>query len=467
MDKYSSTIQNNNHIPSKSPLHEELQRLPRFSPECCIYRVPRHLQMVNEGAYTPLVISIGPLHHHDNHLRETEIHKLKYLQSFLNRSRNPNFSLDLEDFLEIVRKNEDRIRGYYADPMVAQLKSQELAKMVLVDSAFLIELFSRRNDTRLISEDDQMFNRPRMVVEVSHDIRLEENQIPFFILCELYSAAGFDQPPGSPKFIDIACIFLNISKKVDHESQYIYKHFLDLLRFDFLPSQPRSTQNETNFIQDSADQSGSGCFKWNTPRNENNYKKEPKNIVVCKTATALHEAGVKFKRKKDSSQCTPLDIEFDPNEGTLSIPRLVVQDDTEALFKNLAVFEQCHYFDDSYIIDYISFLDFLINTPEDVELFVKEGIIENWLGNEEKVADLFNGLNKHLKLRTESFYYAKQSKELDEYYNRTWNHHRAVLRQKYFNHPWATISVVYAVVLLLLTILQAITGVISALPSKN
>ena len=33
---------------------------PIRRPECCIYRVPPRLRQVNEEAYTPMLISIGP-----------------------------------------------------------------------------------------------------------------------------------------------------------------------------------------------------------------------------------------------------------------------------------------------------------------------------------------------------------------------------------------------------------------------
>ncbi|XP_062177918.1 uncharacterized protein LOC133882718 [Alnus glutinosa] len=36
---------------------------PPLSPECCIYKVPSDLRKMNEEAYTPQVISIGPFHH--------------------------------------------------------------------------------------------------------------------------------------------------------------------------------------------------------------------------------------------------------------------------------------------------------------------------------------------------------------------------------------------------------------------
>ena len=36
---------------------------PPLSTGCHIYKVPYHLRKLNEEAYTPHVISIGPIHH--------------------------------------------------------------------------------------------------------------------------------------------------------------------------------------------------------------------------------------------------------------------------------------------------------------------------------------------------------------------------------------------------------------------
>ena len=50
------------------------------SSECCIYRVPRRLRNVNREAYTPLLISIGPLNRENKRLEAMEKEKLKYLK---------------------------------------------------------------------------------------------------------------------------------------------------------------------------------------------------------------------------------------------------------------------------------------------------------------------------------------------------------------------------------------------------
>ncbi|KAF9688696.1 hypothetical protein SADUNF_Sadunf01G0015000 [Salix dunnii] len=75
IDKLTKTVQ------------EELKTLHAFSDKCSIYRVPKRLRGSREYAYTPQIVSIGPIHHGKEELREMEVHKKLYLQEFLERGK--------------------------------------------------------------------------------------------------------------------------------------------------------------------------------------------------------------------------------------------------------------------------------------------------------------------------------------------------------------------------------------------
>ena len=48
---------------------------PPVSTEYCrIYKVPYYLRKVNKDAYTPQVISIGPIHHDEERFQTMEMH---------------------------------------------------------------------------------------------------------------------------------------------------------------------------------------------------------------------------------------------------------------------------------------------------------------------------------------------------------------------------------------------------------
>ena len=56
--------------------------------KCCIYRVTINLRKVNEEAYTPPLISIGPFHYGRRDLNPMQEQKQRYSQYFLERVSN-------------------------------------------------------------------------------------------------------------------------------------------------------------------------------------------------------------------------------------------------------------------------------------------------------------------------------------------------------------------------------------------
>ena len=46
---------------------------PNWGPECCIYKVPKRLCDVKKEAYTPKLISIGPVHHYKDELKDMQM----------------------------------------------------------------------------------------------------------------------------------------------------------------------------------------------------------------------------------------------------------------------------------------------------------------------------------------------------------------------------------------------------------
>ncbi|GAB4835913.1 hypothetical protein Ancab_000832 [Ancistrocladus abbreviatus] len=360
-----------------------------------------------------------------------EEYKLRYLNFFLVRAKKHN----LEDYVNVVKEGEEFLRESYAE--VINLDSDAFVEMVLVDAAFIIELFSRVMNCQLIEDDDIIFRSPRMLPQVLHDLELEENQLPFLIIRKLYDFAfeldGFD----CRYFLDITRNFFGNA----HHELYSKRK---------LPSEPKRF---VDFLR--------ACYRPSSPQPEPVGPDEQllcsNEQFLCSNVIYLHKAGVKIKPAEND---TPLlDITF--SERLLSIPKIVIQDTTESLWRNLMVFEQCHNCEVSYISDYLTLLDSLIDDAKDVQMLIEAQIIENLLGNNEDVSDLFRKLCKNIGLVRSTFYYRDICQQLNKHCSSKWHKHKATLRQKYFNHPWAALSVISAFVLLLLTVIQAITGVVS------
>ncbi|XP_016646954.1 PREDICTED: UPF0481 protein At3g47200-like [Prunus mume] len=366
----------NPYIPLETSMRQELGRLSPLSSSCCIYRVPERLKLVNENAYTPQVVSIGPLHHGKKGLEDMEEQKKRYLQEFLCQTK-----VSLEDCIKKIRDQETRLRSCYAETI--GFSSDEFVRIILVDATFIIELLLKHNFRTPRKENDRIFNKPVMFHDIMTDMKLLENQLPFFILEDL---------------------FLSTRRSL------CQSEVVPSIRLDNLT----------------------------TP-----------------SGTELYQAGVKFKV---GSRKNIFDIRF--TDGILEIPKIRVEDHTEISLRNLLAFEQCHY-DHKYVGDYMIIMDRLVNNASDVDLLVDRGIIENVLGDRKEVAALFNNLGIGI-FGSPDFTFANLYQDLNRYCSSTSHKRMANLRQNYFNTPWRTLSVIAAVVLLILTLIQTVRSIISA-----
>ncbi|KAK9946033.1 hypothetical protein M0R45_011516 [Rubus argutus] len=357
--------QQGQHMPLITSMRQELEELPTFSSLCCIYKVPERLRRVSEKAYTPQVVSIGPLHHSKVGLKAMEVHKKRYLQDFISRSKG-----SLEEYVVNMKNQEAKLRNCYAETI--QFGSDEFVKIILVDAAFIIEVLLRYHFHELQEENDRIFNKPWMLQDVWPDMRLLENQLPFFVLEELYAKVSSNLPvtPVTPSLIDLSYHFFTSLMHIEGTEGNLenirsstVEHFVDFCRSLYLPlplKRPIKGRLET---------------------------------LTTPSMTDLHRAGVKFK---------------------------------------------------------------------DVELLVKYGIVENRLGDSSGGSTLINNLADGVIFDSKDFCYAALCKDLNNYCSWTWHKWKANLRQNYFNTPWAVISFTAAVILLILTLVQAVCSVISA-----
>ncbi|KAK2641269.1 hypothetical protein Ddye_023032 [Dipteronia dyeriana] len=392
-----------------------------LSKESCIYRVPPKIRMLDESLYTPTTVSIGPLHHGREELKAMEEHKLRYLQHFLRRT-----NVSLNDLLILAKNMEQKLRGCYAETI--QLGSEDFVEMILLDVVFLLEILLRWSLSDFDRSEDRIIGEPRMIIDIRYDIWFLENQLPLFILRDLFELAN----PTS----------ISLSKLTSEFFSYLYepllldnnllekhfseaKHFLDLLRLCLLPPRPKlDIKNESMFSP------------------------------MAPTIMELHRAGVKFKV---GSMKHFFDIRF--HKGTLELPKMKnIGNYTGHLFRNLQLFERFHC-GTNFVNDFIIILNFLINDPKDADLLVHNGVIENRAWDSEGLSDLLQQLSKNARMLHNKFGYVDLVKDLNDYCKSPWNKRRANLKQNYFNTPWASISVIAAAILLILTFIQSVCSV--------
>ncbi|XP_050219168.1 putative UPF0481 protein At3g02645 [Mercurialis annua] len=405
-------------------MKSRLENLSVVSSERCIYRVPKKFRDVNEYAYTPRLVSIGPFHHGKGDLKAMEEHKWRHLQNFLKQT-----NVNLDDLVQIIKDSEEMARNCYADTI--EMTSDEFVQIMIVDATFIIDILLGTAFPKLTCAIESIYNRSNLMFDIYRDMLLIENQLPYFILGHVLDFANSKAPSSSirwPSILDLTHAYFECYVRLKRAPQSVesseVKHFVDFLRLRLRPIKPRQLS------------------KWGV------------KFEVTRSLTELHEAGVKFKV---ASTAHLLDIQF--SDGVLEIPFIRVTEITEVLFRNLIALEQCHC-EVSYISDYIVFMDTLINTPNDVELLVKYGIMKIMLADNAEASMLFNNLAKELLYDSEVFYYSRLCGDLNDYCKVRWHKWKATLKHNYFNTPWAAISVIAAVILLVLTFIQAVCSIL-------
>uniref|UniRef100_A0A2C9W968 Uncharacterized protein n=1 Tax=Manihot esculenta TaxID=3983 RepID=A0A2C9W968_MANES len=103
------------------------------------------------------------------------------------------------------------------------------------------------------------------------------------------------------------------------------------------------------------------------------------------------------KQRKESAveRNNLFDIDF--VNSTIKILKIQITYTTECVLRNLIAYEQLTSFTSpKYFTDYMIFMDSLINSKKDVELLCRQGIIDNWKGDDETIAILLNKLGEHV-----------------------------------------------------------------------
>ncbi|XP_055802672.1 putative UPF0481 protein At3g02645 [Solanum dulcamara] len=409
---------------------------------CTIFKVNVWLRESNPDAYTPKMVSIGPYHKKNPQLDSMEKYKKLYLRRFLQRKEG----LDVKSCIsEMVKLKKDALECY------DDMKDLD-TKMLLLDCCFVVEFIRER--CQMHPEDYIWHINGDFIFR---DLMLLENQLPFFVLHQLYlmTKQGDDKPLEELVSDWFGSV---IGFPVHYECIENIKHLLHLLHKYSCQGITKktclgNTKKETNKYKIWLHKySCQGITKkiclGNTKKEPNKYK-----IWQMPNATELSEAGVSFS--ENSNMKSLFDIKFE--RGLMTIPCLQVDDDTETILRNLIAYEQqssgVH---PIYFCDYAIFMDQLINSDKDVNLLRQEGIIENLLGEDKQVASLFNKIGNGVTMNQDVFYYKEEFKKAVDHCKNPWNKMMANLKQNYFSSPWVGASTVAVIILLILTAIQTI-----------
>ncbi|KAK1390675.1 hypothetical protein POM88_018853 [Heracleum sosnowskyi] len=410
-------------------MNKELDALANDSSyTVCIYRVSEKYRKSKEEAYTPRVVSIGPLHHGKSHLQAMEAYKLRYLHSFRYR-----FGISVDKLITYASNKEGQIRGCYED--TSNFESEEFCRMILLDGIFVVQLFVK-NLIQMREPGDMLFENQWMASDLMHDMLLLENQLPFNFILGLFN------------FVDGSRVHQKSFYELSHD---YFKGVGNTKNVKLTPS----CEQSRHLVE----------FLVILHRPSSNRQQAPSGNGRCqytRSASQLHAAGVRFGHGMGEL----FEVSFNEKDGLLKLPQLTVNDKTETFFRNLIAFEQCGHYE-KHITSYIIFMDSLIDTAEDVELLVDCEVIENLLGENQQVADLFNNVYKEVIEEQKDFYFSEICNSLDDYskdyiheWNSAWFKWKLILKNEYFSNPWSFVAFMAASAVILLTIVQTVCSIL-------
>ncbi|KAM1120305.1 hypothetical protein EV1_044021 [Malus domestica] len=417
-------------------------KLPR-----CIFRVPEVLRRHNVLAYAPDIISIGLYHPRDNvQFQAMENLKYEYLRDLLlHMDRSHDRDMELEASInklinyildhkkvQAMAEFEKKARDFYAHPFDPLMK-MEFLHMMILDGCFLVQIFRKFVNKEQRDINDPLFNMDCMFQYICHDLLLLENQIPWFVLQSMYELTVKYYQNHERCLSELILTALSSQPQLSHNCRW----YLDHLRGNSY-KEDESVLHILDLIRTSI------VFSF-TER----YEKPPfdAKIQLIASATALSEAGIRFKMSSD--ECKSI-MNIECENGVIMIPHLEIGELTESIFRNLIALEQCCYGRSHKITSYAVLMDNLLGSSNDIKFLCDKEIIGNWL-SAETGSEFFSKLYCDTVLTY--FYYGGLCTRVKEYQTalRRW---REIFKRNYWSDPWKATSWTVASILLILTLVQ-------------
>ncbi|BFG41317.1 hypothetical protein CerSpe_275910 [Prunus speciosa] len=417
-----------------SPREERLKKLREEAPPIQAEKVFMLRQDTKfDKYYEPRVAALGPFHHDRKPTYErAEKIKLKLAANFVKDSKQND-----ADLLKKVEDNINALRNCYDEEATKNYEDECLAWMLFVDGCSTLEFIYKYDKL----EDFQI--KRDQVAFVEHDMFLLENQLPYQLLQLLMSSSQIQEK--LKESIDVF-VWRN-SPAAAHQKQQKQRsqlgqdvaipmeaeptHLLELLRTTMLGTSPNNKSEKT---------------KGTLPHSFRNVQELQAAGIHFSPSNGNSLRGISF----NSSLCS----------GILSLPQIKVDDSTRPKFMNLIAYEMCPDFHNDFgVTSYICFLDSLIDHPDDVKHLRKKRILQNFLGNDEEVAQLFNEIGTDLVPNDDIYYSVKD--QIEKHYNNWGNRVMAQFFHDHFSSPWTVIAFLAALLAVVSSVVQTVYSVLS------
>ena len=403
------------HIKSKIRQLQNEQKSPSSNLKLVCPEVPPTLRFVKDAQvyYTPQVMSFGPYHHGNPELQAGEALKLNLAAAYLLRVGD-DIDRSVDDIYSTISGDIDELMKCYNPKSTEKYRKEELREMLLVDGCALLWYI-----ICVCFGDHQEYGiRYQDLSRIHQDALLLENQIPYQILNKLVKKI-LPLESANAAWRVILLEFFGMTEESTFSELLQEESFLKKMKnycchpFRFLPiikiingNRVPNTEKESkpchhlldlyrrNFLGDEERFINSTHSK--TTTNPGSVRDVKDQVMASfRNAKELMAAGIRIKRSPTRHL---RDISFTSNGITacLRLPPITIDSSTKTLFLNLIAYEMSSDVPHDFI-SYLRFLDSLIDHADDVKELQYAGVLQNYLGTHEQVAEFFNTVSSNLE----------------------------------------------------------------------
>jgi hypothetical protein len=462
-----------------------------------VSRVPDQLRAHNPDAYTPGLVAIGPLHASDaeSRLRPGNRLKMAYLKSLISRGHPADGSHShhlevIQGYIRLVAAREREARAMYAAEDVADIAAEDFIQMLVLDGCFILEHLVNVATGR---DEPSLHDTPFGPAQLSVDLVLAENQIPFFVLVDLmgctrlpeFESTGYDPPVLLMKLV---LYYLGGEKGRDISEELppadAILHILHLLHA--MVTAARTRWEPPPRIQDSAPlemMQGAARLLRRLPLlllvpllypilpEESRWSATygPEDML---SASDLKRMLLRFTKSSRGGAAAgaaggivsvlghvPLATKLLANEDLLRLPQLRIESRTAALLLNLMAFERSWGDRAGDVSAYVWFMSKLVQSPEDAAVLLAADVVRSGTsvsGGKMEVARFFRqvGAASEAAAKLEQSYLGGTLNKLRERSQHTLLMKMADVKRYYVDVPWRLVVAFVTVVITVATVLQ-------------
>uniref|UniRef100_A0ACD6AEA1 Uncharacterized protein n=1 Tax=Avena sativa TaxID=4498 RepID=A0ACD6AEA1_AVESA len=151
-------------------------------------------------------------------------------------------------------------------------------------------------------------------------------------------------------------------------------------------------------------------------------------------------------------------ISFDCKTATLHLPVVTVDSNTEVMVRNLVAYESSAASGPLVLTRYTELMNGIIDGDGDVALLRQRGVVLNRMKSDGEVTKLWNGMSRSTRL-TKVPAVDRAVEEMNRYYNGRWRVKTKRFMRKYVFSSWQLLTFLAAIMMLMLTTLQAFCSV--------